>query len=162
MHLAHRFPTFCNAHTRVANDRKRLQRFRICHHRFSETSVSSRRTFPCSHMAESPCLNWRKFAIPAGRIKSPLVARVSGYASTVLIAARGSITAMLFELAQGLSGIPPAVVRRGNPWRVVRRNTTRTTESVHTTPETHRLGARPDLRRAQCYSMLRLAGCQNP
>ena len=55
---------------------------------------------------------------------------------------------MLFELGQGLSGIPPAVVRRGNPWRVVRRNTARTTESVHTPAKTHRLGARPDLRRS--------------
>ena len=35
--------------------------------------------------------------------------------------------ASFVELGQGLSGIPPAVIRRGNPWRVVRRNTTRTT-----------------------------------
>ena len=66
-------------------------------------------------MAESPCLNWRKFAIPAGRIKSPLVARVWAMSVQFLLQGGGSITAMFLELAQGLSGIPPRGGPQGEP-----------------------------------------------
>lgn len=66
-------------------------------------------------MAESPCLNWRKFAIPAGRIKSPLVARVSGYVSTVFIAARGIDNCNALWTSAGVVWNPPRGGPQGEP-----------------------------------------------